>query len=158
MQDTTKEIKIFLENDNTWDIFRFGCVLAYFEHKSTYSEKIWKAKSYNNHAIIYNKSLMQNILEKGLEKTTVHIDGYLHDNAKINDYSLINPICYQKAGLSSDNNWFSCKFLQNMMENKYIFERLQYINNRQVWMMRFLPIKIQDKINIWTFFSYFDKK
>ena len=157
-QNPIEEIKIFLENDNTWDIFRFGCVLAYFEHKSTYSEKIWKAKSYNNHAIIYNKSLMQNILEKGLEKTTVHIDGYLHDNAKINDYSLINPICYQKAGLSSDNNWFSCKFLQNMMENKYIFERLQYINNRQVWMMRFLPIKIQDKINIWTFFSYFDKK
>ena len=150
-----EEIKLFLEKDTSWDIFRFGCVLSYFEHKSAHSEKIWKSKSYNTHAILYNTKIIKYILEKGLERTTFHLDDYLHDNTEINDYSLIEPICYQKAGLSSDNKWFSRKFLQTLMENKYIFEILQYINNKQVWMMRFLPTKIQNKLSIWSFLVYF---
>jgi len=142
------DIENFLSSNNKWDILRLGCEITSF-HKASNINDIWLVKAYNTHAIIYNTEIMKHILDNKDISRISHIDDYLHELKKCNDYALRKNICYQKVGLSSDNSWFSSSIIQQFMQHKYVSLHLQKFNNFFIWYVKFLPICIQEYISVW---------
>ena len=101
------------------------------------------------HGICYNYEFIKTILNDSLFDGTMQIDDFLHNNLDIREYSLINPICYQRIINQSDNVWVS-EYVQNIFQKKYIYENLQYFNNKYVFMIKCLRPETQEKINIWN--------
>jgi hypothetical protein len=143
-----KYIQSFLKNNKIWDIIRLGCALTSI-HKSEFNTKhICLAQSYNAHSILYNKHIIKSLIDKDDFNENIHIDDYLHDN-HYNDYVLLDQMCYQRA-ISSDNVWYSINIAQTIIQNKYIFENVQWLSNLQVRMMYCLPPYIQEKLGLWS--------
>lgn len=142
-------IKEFLNNNKKWDILRLGGVLISLHSESTQSN-IWLCKTLNNEALIYNnnKSLLK-ILDVDINKI---IDMLIHDNNDILNFSLLDPMCYQR---SEDTNiqWYdglSNQIIQKIIEHKLIYVQLQNFNNFHVRCMRWLPISIQEFFGVYS--------
>jgi GR25 family glycosyltransferase involved in LPS biosynthesis len=144
------KISDFLDTIDNWDTIRFGCFLSSLHKDINNTPYIHLSKSYMTHAICYNKKFIRHILFNEKVDESVQIDDYLHQNLDIREYALINPICYQRIiNNVSDNEWMS-KYVQNVFQNKYIYENLQYFNNKYVNLIKCLPTSVQESINIWN--------
>jgi GR25 family glycosyltransferase involved in LPS biosynthesis len=137
----------FLKDVSEWDVIRLGSAITSV-HEPSLVSAIWKCNCYNTHAIIYNYNSVDNIFKPSNFVKNSHIDDYLHD-ANYNDFSLLDPMCYQK-GMGTDINWFNNKLVQNIMQSEIVFDRLQRYNNVEMRYIRFLPICIQEKLSLWS--------
>ena len=137
----------FLSSNENWDILRLGCAITSLIKQSSV-KNIWKCKSYNTHAIIYNKKITHQLFDMSNFVDNTHIDDYLHDSNYL-DYSLVD-MCYQKAELGSDNDWFGCDIIQKFMLQPLVYEKIQKYNNKQMTYIHFLPIYIQECVSMWN--------
>jgi hypothetical protein len=134
------DIMTFLKSDIEWDIIRLGAQNVAFYYRAL--NNVYRGKSYNAHAIIYNKELC-----KKMEFHNSHIDDYFYNN-DFKDFTLLDPLCRQKH-FSSDNSWFGTFGIQRCMQSKHVYERLQYISNKLAKYLRWLPIRLQKCLNLW---------
>lgn len=140
-------IKDFLLSVENWDILRLGCAIVSMIKQSSV-KNVWQCKSYNTHAIIYNKKIIDRVFDLENFSDNFHIDDYLHDSNYI-DYSLVD-MCYQKSELGSDNDWFGCDIIQKLMLHPLVYEKIQQYNNRQMTYIYFLPICMQECLSMWN--------
>lgn len=148
VEDWVKKIEYvydFLTKCNNWDTFRLGCFLTSIYKDENNTKNISLSKSFMTHAIIYNLEFIKNNDLNELEQ----IDDYLHNNINIREYALINPMCFQQIINHSDNIWNST-YIQNIFQNKYIYENLQKYNNKYVYIISCMSPTTQEKINIWN--------
>ncbi|AYV84004.1 MAG: hypothetical protein Hyperionvirus15_42 [Hyperionvirus sp.] len=147
-----KAIGEFLVEEPKWDIVRLGGLVSSFHEESMSSGLIWKGKCYNNHALIVSLDFIKNILGEWLtthpEESHLQIDGYYRSLKDVNDYILVENICYQKNDLGSDNKWFKNGLYQNVVQNKYCYEFFQRMSNRVAFGLRCLPVRVQECANI----------
>jgi GR25 family glycosyltransferase involved in LPS biosynthesis len=135
--------------DIKWDTIRLGCFLTSIHKDKHNTSHVQLSKSFMAHALIYNANLMQTLLNDDTFDGREQIDDYLHNNDGIKEYALVDPMCYQRILNYSDNIWMSTS-VQNIIQQKYIYENIQYYNNKCVKLIQCLPIRIQEKINIWN--------
>ena len=144
-------IKIFLEFEPDWDVLRLGSYLTALEKPSISTKTIWKCRSIFNHAIIFNINFVKKLLKDRIiyhpEKTIYHLDEYIEKDCTVNNFSLINQICYQDLSLGTDNDWAKNNFILSKINfNNKIFYYITYINqfrNSIKWYLRFLPVEVQ---------------
>ncbi|AYV80660.1 MAG: hypothetical protein Harvfovirus4_24 [Harvfovirus sp.] len=151
-QHGARAISNFISTERRWDIIRLGGLVSSFHEESTTTPLIWKAKCYNNHALILSIDFIKFILEDPRthhpEDSHLQIDGYYHSLKNVNDYILVDNICYQKNDLGTDNKWFSNTLYQNIFQNKYFYEFFQRSSNKVAFYLRCLPVSIQEYTNI----------
>jgi GR25 family glycosyltransferase involved in LPS biosynthesis len=143
----------FLENTPNYDSLRLGCFLTSIHTDEYNTSKVCLSKSYMTHAILYHNDFKNKLLNNPKFNGEVQIDDFLHNTPEYKEYSLIDPICYQRIINSSDNIWQSSR-VQKIIQSQYIYENIQWLDNIYISNMRCLPPHIQEKINLW-YLMYF---
>jgi GR25 family glycosyltransferase involved in LPS biosynthesis len=140
--DLLKAINKFISTDKHWDILRLGTIITYLQKK--YNNYIWQCKSHSSHAVLYNKNIKL--------PPIIHysIDQFLF-NSHLIEYTIIPNLCIQRASLS-DIDWGD-NMMQSILENKYIFEHVQNINNIQLTCLKNMPIWVQQYCGLWYLLS-----
>src|SRR5580692_8490771 len=70
------DIAKFLENEESWDILRWGCVFSKLLHASKSVSNIWKANSMLAHAYMASRKFMELVVEENVnpEESDLQID------------------------------------------------------------------------------------
>lgn len=146
----------FLESGAYYDTLRLGCFLTSIHQDKNNTLNVCLSKSYMTHAIIYNKDFKEKLLNDPNFNGDIQIDDYLHDYTNCKEYSLINPICFQRIINVSDNIWQSSR-VQKIMQSYYIYENIQWLDNKYIYNIRCLPTYIQERVNLWYLMYLFFK-
>lgn len=144
-------IETFLKQEPDWDIFRIGSTIIYFSEPSISSPNIWQSKSRCMHSYFITRECIQKLLTDPIilypENHKWHIDDYIAELTNVNDYILLDPICYQKGDFASNNQWGNGNPVsvwgKKILQSRYIYENYQKTKNTIKKNSRFLPTSIQ---------------
>lgn len=146
-------IRRFLAEEPRWDIFRIGALFEGLYGKSHSNSEVWRARSLGNHGYFMSTDCIMTLLRDPVMMSPevhpdLHIDQYW-GSLDLRDYSLTSPICYQRGDLLTDNDWNI--WGQGLVQNEYVYEPYQKLNNSLKWQTRWLPTSWQLCFQVWHF-------
>lgn len=127
---------------DAWDTFYLGCTITAMHQEIT--PEVWLMSCNQAHAYV-----IRNNLAKTPDFAPTEHQGGVDDYYRryTRQYGLIRPVCIQRGGVPSDNEWFDVHLFQPVFQHARFYEFFQKAGNTIARCCAWLPTKIQPWIN-----------